>query len=121
MGTSHYPVAMMKAVPRKSTIKETEQVVIVIRSDCYACEDVVRRVSRGMEIFHRKPRVISLDQQQPVSAPYNSVITPAIYIDADLWAYGPVDKQVIAEKLQAIFNVPEVVSESIKSTKEKQK
>ncbi|MCF7802398.1 MAG: hypothetical protein K9N34_10335 [Candidatus Marinimicrobia bacterium] len=104
----------------KSSVEETGRVVIVIRSDCDACEDVVQRVSRGMEIFHQKPRVINLDHKQPVSAPYNSVITPAIYIDKELWAYGTVDQQIIAEKLQTSFNTPEAVFHKVTSTKEKQ-
>lgn len=100
----------MKVKSIKST-SETGRVVVVVRTDCGACEDVVRRVSQAMEIFHQQPRVINLDQAPPVPAPYNTVITPAIFIDRELWAYGSVDQQIIADELKRSLETSEVCSE----------
>ena len=105
----------MKTESNKSSVEETERVVIVIRKGCGACEDVVQRVSREMETFHQKPRIINLDQGLPAPSRYHTVITPAIYIDRELWAYGTVSRQIIASKLKHSLGTAGVFSNNPKN------
>lgn len=91
---------MKRNLPKTET--DSDRVVVVVRTDCPACLDVVKNISLEMQPYHRQPRVINLDWETPFLPQYDSVITPAIFIDQQLWAYGSVDRQVLNDRLAAL-------------------
>lgn len=81
---------------------QTHRVVVIVRTDCPACLDTVEHVTAGMASVTESPRVINLDLEDISGSLYDTVITPAIYIDETLWAYGSVDPRILNDKLATL-------------------
>ncbi|HCW76619.1 MAG TPA: hypothetical protein DHU63_08780 [Candidatus Marinimicrobia bacterium] len=90
---------------QKLPTTESHRVVVVVRSDCPTCLDAVDHVTVGMRSFQdKKPRIINLDIEDTAGSLFETVITPAIYIDEILWAYGSVDPRILMEKLATLVD-----------------
>ncbi len=82
---------------------QTDRIVVVTRNNCNSCELVLEEVLLALRPYELAPVIFNLDHQLPVPVLYQTVITPAVFIDRCLWSYGRFEVPRLERELQLLF------------------
>ena len=85
------------------TFAQTNRIVVVTRNNCNSCELVVGEVLLALRSYELAPVIFNLDRRLPVPVRYQTVITPAVFIDRRLWSYGRFEVPRLERELQLLF------------------